>query len=91
MPTILYQNLLLQRSLNAKYHSNITNSPLKPLKFASIFFLTYLSLSVVQAHRFEIARKDAHSIEYNTVDMEALVFEACLILGFALIVISFVL
>ena len=42
MPTILYQNLLLQRSLNAKYESNITNSTLKPLKFASIFFLTYL-------------------------------------------------
>ena len=90
MPTILYQNLLLQRSLNA-YESNITNSPLKPLKFASIFFLTYLSLSVVQAHRFEIARKDAHSIECNTVGMEALVFEACLILGLALIVIAFVL
>ena len=46
---------------------------------------------MVQAHRFEIARKDAQSIECNTVGMEALVFEACLTLGLALIVVAFVL
>lgn len=46
---------------------------------------------MVQAHRFEFARKDAQSIECNTVGMEALVFEACLTLGLALIVVAFVL